>query len=75
MVKLLEVSVMILFGSESNGLHVLTLEIHLSREEGWDTINRFNPATFLCLSHARTWISNVICRDHFLVFGEWMWEV
>ena len=26
---------------------------------------RFNPATFLCLSQARTWISNVIC------LGEW----
>ena len=39
----------------------------LSREEGWDTINRFNPATFLCLSQARTWISNIICRGLFCV--------
>jgi hypothetical protein len=42
-------------------IYVLPLEIQLSRGEGWDPINRFNPATFLCLSQARTWISNVIC--------------
>jgi hypothetical protein len=34
-------------------VYVLPLEIQLSRGEGWDTINRFNPATFLCLSQAR----------------------
>jgi hypothetical protein len=27
----------------------------------------FNPTTFLCLSQARTWISNVICSDLFCV--------
>ena len=37
------------------------LEIHVSRGEGWDPINRFNPVTLLCLSQARTWISNIIC--------------
>ena len=42
-------------------IYVLPLEIQLSRGEGWDPINRFNSATFLCLSQARTWISNVIC--------------
>ena len=26
-----------------------------------DPINRFNHITFLCLSQARTWISNIIC--------------
>ena len=26
-----------------------------------DPINRCNPATFVCLSQARTWISNIIC--------------
>ena len=26
-----------------------------------DAINRFNPFTFLCLSQAMTWISNVKC--------------
>jgi hypothetical protein len=34
---------------------------------GWYPINRFNPATFVCLSQARTWISNVICRGLFYV--------
>ena len=29
--------------------------------EGWDPIKQCNPATFLCLSQAKTWISNVIC--------------
>ena len=37
----------------------------------WDSIKRFNSATFLCLSHAWTWIFNVIC--HVLsVFSELM---
>jgi len=35
-------------------------DIQLSREEGWDPINRFNPTTFLCLSL-------VICRGLFCV--------
>jgi hypothetical protein len=26
------------------------------------SFNLFNPATLLCLSQARTWISNIICR-------------
>jgi len=30
-------------------------------------INRFNTATFVCLSQTRTWISNVICRSLFYV--------
>ena len=28
--------------------------------EGSDPINQFNPTSFLCLSQAKTWISNVI---------------
>jgi hypothetical protein len=40
--------------------------IQLSRGEGWDPINPFNPATCLCLSEAKTWISNVICCGLFL---------
>jgi hypothetical protein len=48
-------------------LYVLPLEIQLSREEGWDPINRFNSAILLCLSQARTWISNVVV---FVVFSE-----
>ena len=43
-------------------IYVLPLEIQLSREEDWDPINWFDPTTSLCLSEARTWISNVICR-------------
>jgi len=31
------------------------------RREGWDLINQFNTATFLCLSQAMTLIYNVIC--------------
>ena len=35
-----------------------------------------SPATFVCLSQARTWISNVICRGLFLVqWVELRWEV
>ena len=41
-------------------IYVLQLEIKFSRGKGWDTINRFNPATFLCLSYIRTWISNIM---------------
>jgi hypothetical protein len=37
------------------------------QEGGWDSINSFNPATFLCLSQAMTWISNIICRHLFYV--------
>ena len=39
-------------------------------------INRFHPATFVCLSQAWTWISSVICRGIFCV--QWVqlsWEV
>ena len=35
--------------------------------EGWDPINQFNFATFLCLSQVMAWISNVICRSLFYV--------
>ena len=34
---------------------------------GWDVIKWFNPTTLLCLSQARTWISNVICHGLFCV--------
>jgi hypothetical protein len=39
----------------------LILEIQLSGGRSWDHINRFYLPTFLCLSQARTWISNGIC--------------
>jgi hypothetical protein len=31
----------------------LSLEIQLSRREGWNPINQFNPATILCLSQSQ----------------------
>jgi hypothetical protein len=34
--------------------------IQLSSREGWDPINRFNLATFLYISQARTLIPNII---------------
>ena len=53
-------------------MYVLPLEIHLSRGDGWDTIiiNQLSPATFLCLSQARIWISNVT----FFMFGVLGWR-
>ena len=53
-----------------NPIYLLTLEMKLLRTwrgEGWDAINRFNTGTCLCLSQARTWISNVICNGLFCV--------
>jgi hypothetical protein len=41
--------------------------IQLSRGEGWDPINRFNPATLLYLSQANIWISNITCRGFLCV--------
>jgi hypothetical protein len=57
-----------LSGSESEQfflsfVDILWLEIQLSRWMGWVHINL---VTFKCLSQARTWISNVICRGLFL---------
>ena len=43
-------------------IHVLLLEIQLSRVERWDPINWFDPATFLCLSQTLTWVSIVTCH-------------
>jgi len=48
-------------------IYVLSLEIYLARADGWDPINRFNSATFVCLSQARTWISNVIWCERWLL--------
>ena len=44
-------------------VYMLPLEIQLSRGQGWDPINWFNPTTFLCLSQARAWISNAISQS------------
>jgi len=30
-------------------IYVLQLDIQLSREEGWNPINQFNAATFVCM--------------------------
>jgi len=49
----------------------LTYANQLSRGEVWDLINRFNPATFLCLYQARSWISNTICHGFFLCSVIW----
>ena len=35
----------------------------VARGEGW--YPQFNPATFLCLFQARTWISHIICHGFF----------
>ena len=37
-------------------------------------IYQLNPATCLCLSQTRTWISSVICSGHFM-FSDWSSEV
>ena len=47
-------------------IYELPLKWQLSKGEDCGPINRFNSATMLCLSQARTLISNVICRGHFL---------
>ena len=57
-------------------VYVLLLEIKLSREESWDHINWFNPATIWCLSHGRAWIFSIIYCVLFCV--QWVhlrWEV
>jgi hypothetical protein len=54
-----------LLGNKNSYSYVMLLEIQLSRGEGLDPVNQFNPATFLFLSQARTWISNVICSGLF----------
>ena len=57
-------------------IYELPLKWQLSKGEGCGPINRFNSATMLCLSQARTLISNVICRGLFEVY--WVqvrWEM
>ena len=34
------------------------------------SVNRFNSATFFCLSQTRTWISIGICCGFFFVFSD-----
>lgn len=49
----------------------------LSRGEGWDPSNRFDPIIYICLSQATTCILNVRCRVHcfFLIFNDLRLEV
>ena len=37
--------------------------------EGWDLINRFNTAIFMCLFLARIWISKVKCCGVFCLYS------
>jgi len=55
-------------------ISVLLLEIQLSVGEGGDPIDQFKLNTFLCLSQARTWISNVLCHG-LLMLNELRWGV
>jgi hypothetical protein len=43
--------------------------------DDWEPIYQFIPATYLCLSQARIWISIVICCGLFVVFWELRWEI
>ena len=55
------------------GNNKLPLEIQLSRRERWDPINMLKPATYMCPSQRKTWISNVICRSFFVFSQEERW--
>jgi len=45
---------------------VLSLEIQLSRRGELEPINRFSSATFVCMSQAKTWVSNTIYHGLFV---------
>jgi hypothetical protein len=68
-------SVLCFFFILSLFISIMQLEFQLSKGENLDLIDRFYPATLLCLSQARTWISNSICRCPFYMFNELRWEV
>ena len=53
-------------------ISVLPLEIQLSRGKYWDSIKRFNPTTYLCLSLGRTCIFNAISWS-FWMLHDWKW--
>jgi hypothetical protein len=40
-------------------------------DEHWDPLTGFTSPHFLCLSQARTWISNILCCSHFLCLVSW----
>lgn len=51
-------------------MSILTLEIKLYRGTCWDPVNTI---TFLCLSQAKIWISNGICRGLFFFLRSLIW--
>ena len=55
-------------------IYVLNSVIKLLRGDNRYPIKQFNSATCLCLSQARTWISNHTCRGLF-VLSDWRWEM
>ena len=52
-----------LFGFFLLLIHILYCRwrTNYQEEQGWDPMNQFKAAGFLCLSRTMTWISNVIC--------------
>ena len=57
-----------------NSVVYICITVEDPEREDWDYINQFNPATFLCLSQTRTWISNGI--GHGLFYVQWLrWKV
>jgi hypothetical protein len=47
-------------------VYVYTVGEPIIKRRIWDPTNCSNPATFVCLSKTRNWISNIICRGLFL---------
>jgi hypothetical protein len=54
------------FKSEKGDKYIEGMQIKIITWIHMGPINLFHPTTFLCLSQARTWISNVICCGIFL---------
>jgi hypothetical protein len=54
-------------------VNFIVQETAVCRWQGWDHLSWFNPTTFLRLSLARNWISNVIWPCLF-VFSMFRWE-
>ena len=48
----------------------MSLKVQLLKGNGYDSINQFNPATFLCMSQGKTWVSINICCG-FCLFVQW----
>ena len=50
-------------------IYLLPMKIQLSKGKSWNPTMWFNPATFLPLSQARTWISSITCGG--LFYDQW----